>query len=140
MDAANHNSTTLDLSKHPTSKTSSTTSSQFDINEAMEVMRNQPDFFDDSIDVFADETLKATSSQGIQPPARKMPRISSCEDMFADTPPVPTQGILTKFYGHYEPGVSPPETVRLQILDILESTQDGFISNTVVSFYNIVLH
>ena len=142
LDAANQNSTSFDLAKHPTSRTSSTTSSQFDIAVALDVIREEPDFFDATVDVFADQdqTLTPGTSRDIQPPPRKMPRLSSIEDIFADTPPVPTEGILTKFYGHYVPGVSPPQTVRLQILDILECTEDGFLSNAAFpSYYSSVI-
>ena len=99
-------------------------------------MRDEVDYLDQTEDVFGDHTLTA---QDIRPPARKMPRMSSCDDMFADTPPVPQQGILTTFFGHYEPGVSPPQTVRLQILDILESTRDGFISNASYIFICLMI-
>ena len=94
-------------------------------------MRDEVDYLDHTEDVFGDHTLTAEDTR---PPARKMPRMSSCDDMFADTPPIPQHDILSKFFGHYEPGVSPPQTVKLQILDILESTRDGFISNALYIF------
>ena len=123
-DASNSNSTTLDLTKNAISRSSTTTSSEYALLEALEVMRDEPE------EVFVDPNGTLTSHS--LPPAKKMPRMSSCDDIFLDTPPVAQEGILTKFFGYYEPGVSTPETVRLQILDIIECTLDGFISKTII--------
>ena len=109
----------VDLQRHLPSKSSTTTSSVIDAAECYELMRDEPD------SVFGDEDTTLTETPAAS--ARKQPRLTSVEDMFATSPPGATQEILTPFFGVFTPGEKPPKDVRLQILDILRCDNNGFI-------------
>ena len=85
-------------------------------------MRDEPD------SVFGEDDTTLTSDHfTFGAPARKQPRMSFVEDIFATSPPATTPGVLTPFFGVYNPGDKPPPEVRLQILDILRVDNNGFI-------------
>ena len=84
-------------------------------------MREEPD------SVFGEDDTTLTSDF-VGGSARKQPRLSTVDDMFATSPPATTPGILTPFFGVYMPGDPPPANVRLQILDILSCDNNGYIN------------
>ena len=122
INLSQHPCESVDLQRHLPSKSSTTTSSIIAAEEGYELMRDKPD------SVFGEDDTTLTSDPftfGAQ--ARKQPRMSFVEDIFATSPPATTPGVLTPFFGVYNPGDKPPSEVRLQILDILRCDNNGFI-------------
>ena len=115
-----HPCESIDLQRHLPSKSSTTTSSVIAAEEAFEALREEPD------SVFGDEDSTLTNDE-ITAPARKQPRLSTVSDIFASSPPATDPGILTPFFGIYNPGDPAPEVVKLQIMDILRFDSSGFI-------------
>ena len=136
INIANFSSLSYDLDQHPKSKTSSTTSSQYELELAEEALRNLPED-----DVFEDPD--ATLTERFDPPSSKRPALSSIDDLFPDdTPPAASHAAshaaspsvtLTRFFGHYDPGVAHPAKVRLQILDIIGCDNKGYIGNNFIT-------
>ena len=87
------------------------------LQEAAEALRDELE------SVFLEDNTTLTTDE-VDAPTRKQPRLSS---VFATSPPVNDNGILTPFFGVYNPGNQPPPIVRLQILDILSCDSNGFI-------------